>query len=106
MHVGSSTTELGTCAGPAAADWDGSVIVDPGSASYSSVAVRHPAGPGSPKLYDLWAWSNDSSKSPNQCIFGGGGVVPRVPKRSGDPFLCKGGIRYAEVGFPEGIVSP
>eukprot|EP01047_Picozoa_sp_COSAG01_P050965 COSAG01_NODE_5203_length_4414_cov_3.702897_3_plen_120_part_00 len=53
--------------------WSPAVVVDPGSSSYSAVAVRHPAGPGVPKLYDLWAWSN-TSQSPNDCIFGDGGL--------------------------------
>ena len=43
---------------------------------YSAIAVRH-MGSGVPKVYDLWAWSNATGKSPNDCIFGGGGLVPR-----------------------------
>lgn len=99
-------TMLKSC-GPTAPDvWggvDGQTVVDPGSSSYSSIAVRH-MGTGTPKLYDLWAWSNASHMSPNSCIFGGGGLVPRVPAKPGSAFACAGGIRFAEVGFaPCGI---
>ena len=63
------------------------------------MAVRHPSGPGVPKLYDLWAWNNASGKTPNDCAFGGG-VVPRHGTGTGPPY-CVAGIRYAEVGFPD-----
>ena len=64
------------------------------------MVVRHPNGLGTPKMYDLWAWTNDTAASPNTCIFGGHGLVPKVPTHSGSPFACYGGIRFAKVGFP------
>lgn len=86
--------------GPTAPDvWDVPTVVDPGSSSYSCVNARHPQGPGIPKMYDMWAWSNNTHMSPNHCIMGGSGIVPRIPKSGGAPFACAGGIRYSEVGF-------
>lgn len=79
--------------------WEPAAVVDPGSSSYSSIGIRH-VGTGMPKVYDLWAWSNSTLHSPNDCIFGSHGLVPKVPSQPGSPFLCGGGIRFAEVGFP------
>ena len=53
------------------------------------MAVRHPSGPGVPKLYDLWAWNNASGKTPNDCAFGGGIVPSSATLVGGDPGIGK-----------------
>jgi sialidase-1 len=77
-----------SCGPNAPSVWDTPALVDPGSSSYSSVVVRHPAGPGVPKVYDLWAWANGSA-TPNTCLRA----------------RCAGGIRFGEVGFAQDYMS-
>lgn len=80
-----------SCGASAPSIWEPPVVVDPGSSGYSSVRVREVGPPGAsgvaalPKLYDLWAWCNNS-----------GTVAPAGCKGSS----LVGGIRFAEVGFP------
>ena len=48
----------------------------------------------------MQAISNATGKTPNECVMGGAGIFKGGTSKKGG-FACVGGIRYAEVGFPD-----